>query len=154
DLGWVMSIMLFPNDQGLREQYFAVQRVRMEVLDAKDGDLLQVDAQTLRFLLDAPRYEQLSNLTRLSTKRAIVAGDLLAALYLMDRFSVREPSINKAIHIAQRYAQGAKYSDGTELDSSERKIREHWQEFRPVAHLWAAQRLNEAYPFAPQKALF
>lgn len=154
DIRWVTAIMTFPRDENLRTQWFTVHNARARSQDAEDRDLLQLNAKTLRVLLNAPSYEDLRKLAAERTKQAIVAGDILSVLFLMDRFSLPEPSMNKAIHVARQYAINAKYGDGTRLNISEFKIREYWEEFRPVAHLWAAFRLNRSYPFCPEENVF
>jgi hypothetical protein len=154
DPGWVLATMHFPNDKNLRDRYFAVHRIRLEVLDAKESELFQVDAQTLRLLIEAPGYDQLKVLVSETAKRGIVAGDILAAMYLMDRFSIPEPSINKAIYVSRQFARKVRYGDDTKMPGWEQNIKNCWREFRPVAHLWAAFRLNQAYPFTPERTTF
>ena len=82
-----------------------------------------------------------------AAKRACIAADILCTIYLMDRFSLPEPSVNKAVAVVQANAPTATYGDGSRMDTSETQIRKYWQEFKPVAHLWAASRINKAYPF-------
>ena len=146
---WIWAVMLFPDNNALRNQLFAVERVKYEVMDAKDKDPLEVDAFTLKLLLDAPAYAALRNEVKERTKEAILAGDLLSIMYLMERFELSEPSMNKAIFIASEYAKKYKYGDESSINSSERMIRKYWNKFMPVAHLWGAFRMNQVYPFAP-----
>lgn len=149
DIGWVRATMMFPNDDVARRQLFGVEFARCKVLECKDTDRLEVDAGSLRLLIEAPAYDVLKNIVADNTKRAIVAGDILTALYLMDKFKVPEPSMNKAVFMAMEFAKTAKYGDGTPMNISERMVRKYWEEYKPVAHLWAAFRINLAYPYAP-----
>lgn len=82
-----------------------------------------------------------------NSKRAFIAGDILMTLYLMDRFKLPEPSMNKALFVAMEFAKKATYGDGTRLNTSERMVRQCWTEYESVAHLWAAFRINQAYPY-------
>ena len=116
DVGWVRATMLFPNDDTARRQYFGIELARFKVLECKDTDRLEISACDLRLLIEAPAYDALKDITVANTKRAIVAGDILTALYLMDRFAVPEPSMNKAIFVAQEYAKTAKYGDVAHLN--------------------------------------
>jgi hypothetical protein len=154
DISRVRSVMLFPNDDSRRDQYFAVERARLDVLEAKDAEHISLEVNTLRLLIDAPAYSVIKAGARDITKRAVVAGELLSILYLMNRFELSEPSMNKAIFVAQGFAKESSYGDGSKINSSERMIRKYWNEFKPVAHLWAAFRINRAYGFAPIKEVF
>lgn len=154
DIRWVRATMLFPNNEAERRQCFGVELARLKVLECKDTDRLEIDASDLRLLIEAPAYDALKEIAAANTKRAIVAGDLLVALYIMDKFGVPEPSLNKAIFVATEYAKTAKYGDGTRMNVSERMVLECWNEYKPVAHLWAAFRINGAYPYAPADEVF
>lgn len=147
----VMAVMLFPGNERMRETFLAVYCVLAEVKDAKDSDYIPIDAKTLRLLLETPSYQDLQKLIGESTKRGMVAGDILGTLYVMDKCSVPEPSMNKAIYVAQKFAARAKWGDGTRLNRSEPKILEYWEEFNTVAHLWGALGLNRSYPYAPHQ---
>lgn len=155
DIGWVLSVMTFPNDRALREQRFAVDLVRANLLsEVARADRMEVDRKTLQLLIDAPSYGDLQQMTAEAAKKAYVAGDMLSVLYLMDRFSLPEPSLRKAMFVAGQFAAKATYGDGSKMDKSEPKLREAWSDFQSVAHLWAAMLLNQAYPFAPEDSLF
>lgn len=146
--------MHFPTDKHLRECFFAVEQTRAVTLGVAERDRIETDVKTLRLIIEAPGYADIKCLVAETTKRAIVAGDILAALYIMERYSIPEPSMNKAVFIVQEYARKATYGDGSQICRSERMIREAWQEFRSVAHFWAAFRLNKAYPFVPDRKQF
>lgn len=154
DIGWIRATMLFPNDDVARRQCFAVEFAREKVLDCEDADRLEIAARDLGLLIDAPAYAELKKIVAANTKRAIVAGDILTGLYLMHRFEVPEPSMNKAKFVAMEYARTAKYGDGSRMNVSERMILECWNEYKSVAHFWAAFRINRAYPYAPDEEVF
>lgn len=154
DGGWVMALMLFPNNERLRDGCFAVNRISGSLDPARPKEAFAVDAKTLELILDTPSRSDLKTLTSNATKGGVVAGDLLAAMYLMKKFEIPEPSMNKAIHIASLFARDEKWGDGELMDTSERMIRQAWQAYRPVSHLWAAFRLNNAYPYAKRGTLF
>jgi hypothetical protein len=154
DLGWVYSVMTFPRDQQQREQYFAVQLARSRLLAGMTTETLEVDRKTLQLLIEAPSYSALKQQTTDNSKQAMVAGDILAVMYVMDRFRLPEPSMNKAKFVAQEFAKKATYGDGSKMNISERKIIEAWDDYRDVAHLWGAFRLNGVYPYAPDREIF
>lgn len=149
--------MLFPNDEALRQQNYAVEVAKYEIenLDrltekwicSKSTALdIHLSAEHAKLLIDAPSDSQLKSIRVERTKRAIVAGQVLASLYLMDRLELEEPSLNKAIFVAKEYAKKAKYGDESRMPA-ESKIKQYWKEYMPVAHFWAALELNQTYSF-------
>ncbi|HEX2243695.1 MAG TPA: hypothetical protein VHK27_10665, partial [Gammaproteobacteria bacterium] len=69
--------------------------------------------------------------------------------------SFKEPSLRKAVFAAQEMARTDTYSDGTPMKVSDNTIEEYWEEFKSVAHLWAAFRINNTpeYSFAAMSDL-
>ncbi|MDI6745976.1 MAG: hypothetical protein QMD17_02415 [Rhodocyclaceae bacterium] len=152
DVGWVLATMHFPNDQALREQYFAVHLARYEEKQAESyGTEIQLTRRHLSLLIDAPSYAELGKMVVERTKQAIVAGDMMATLYVMDYFKQPEPSMNKAEFVASEFSKKATYGDGSKIVGSHPMIMKAWNAYRDVAHLWAAFRINEAYAYAPTK---
>ena len=147
---WVRAVMQFPNDLQAAQCCFAAEKTMALIEGDSDSEKFEVDAYTLKMLINAPSFPTLKEQIVESTKRGIVAGDILATLYLMDKFGVDRPSMNKAIFCASEFAKKAQYGDGTSLAISEPTIRKFWNEFRPVAHLWAAFRLAQVYPYSPK----
>jgi hypothetical protein len=129
DHGWMLATMLFPDSDLQRQQCFAVHRVRAEILETPQEAMFNVSGETLRLLLESPGYADLKIITAERTKSGVIAGDLLAALYVMDRFNLN-PSMNRAIWAAQQYASdGAEFGDGERYPLGERQIRRHWKVF-------------------------
>jgi hypothetical protein len=148
DLVWLQAVKLFPRDKAHRDQLFTLERVRFEVLEL-GGDLdlkFPVSGNVLQTLLESPSYTEMMNQAQEAAKRACIAADILCAIYVMDRFSLPEPSLNKAMALVQAYAPTATYGDRSKLPASLTQIRKCWEEFKPVAHLWAATRINKSLP--------
>ena len=148
DLGWVHAVMAYPDDKQLRDQFFAVYIENIKLREAKMQQILPGSTETRRLILEAPGSTEFNRMDREKTKKAIVAGNILASMYLMDKFSITEPSMNKAIFVVQKFAASATYGDGSEIAKSERMVREACSQFHSVAHLWAAVELNKAYQYA------
>jgi hypothetical protein len=153
----IRAFMSFPNDQVLRELYFFLAGINDAAYRVNEDDVVNISgkARTWRLLLHRPNLRQLATGETESVKRGQVAGDVLAALYLMDRFSEREPSFKepskrKAFFAAQEMARTDRYGDGTPMKVSDKTIDRYWEEFKPVVHLWAAFRINNTpeYSFA------
>lgn len=154
DTHWINSIMFYPNDLKLRQQYFTMQRMDFETNDANDDDVFKIDAKSLKLIISAPSYENFKLKSIEITKEAIVAGDVLASIYLMEKFELPEPSLNKAFFISQEFAKTNKYGDGTAMAVSKRYVKERWAKYKPVAHFWAAWRINQNYPITSQQQIF
>lgn len=151
---WVKSIMNFPEDKNKQDQHFAYLKTDFETRDALDSEIFNVDAKTLKLILDTPSRNDLKLEITEATKQAIVAGDVLVAIYLMDKFGLSRPSLNKAFFVSQAFAKNNTYGDGTPMAVSIRYVKERWSAFKSVAHLWGAWRLNMGYPIVDQTSLF
>lgn len=155
DSGRLFAVMLYPNDPAAQDRYVAVHLARRE-LQRADSARMKGSSQThlsldmLRLLLEAPAYSALKEEVAERRKRAYLAGALLAMPYVMVQLQIEsEPSLNKAIFALSKFAQEAKFGDGSPIPRSERPIREALEEFRSVLHLWAALDLNQSYPYVP-----
>jgi hypothetical protein len=82
-----------------------------------------------------------------ATKQGTVAGDLLGLMYEMHLQGMDEPSFGKAIENYKQFALPLRYGDGEALKRSEATLRQYFNAFESVAHLWAAFRLNQG-PYA------
>jgi hypothetical protein len=155
----VLSLMYFPRDELLRNQYFELNLMSQNLLDLEDEVVCNVTAGDLRLLINAPPLNEIRDKVSEAAKRATSAADVLACVYLMEKFKDKvnafsEPSLNRAFHVAKEFAIKAKFGDGEVPPRSEATIRKNWEEFRPVAHLWAAFRINIGYPFANKADFF
>lgn len=141
DYQWIRAIQLFPNDLNLRNQYFTMLMMDYKSTESKDSDTFEIDAKSLKLIINAPSLSEFKIRTVQAIKEAIVVGDVLATIYVMVKFNLPEPSLNKAYFVSQQFAKENKYGDGTSMAVSERYIKERWVKYKSVAHLWAAQRL-------------
>jgi len=153
DQSRILAVMYFPNDESLRRAYYSVCLAEHELTETKEDREMAVSADLLEDLISAPSKQDLLRQSRKKGKRGMIAGDVLLAVYAMNSFPkyFPEPSIRSAIFLAQRFAEETKFEDKTELPSSKNAIRDHFNEFRTVAHFWAAFRLQELYPNRPNE---
>lgn len=162
DIGWIRSVMLFPNDENLRNQNYAVEvadyeegnieRVTEKWIHSRTNELdIPISNECIKLLIEAPSESALKTIRTERTKKGIIAGQILASIYLMDRLELEEPSLNKAIFVAKEYAKKAKYGDDSRMPA-ESKIKQYWKEYMPVAHFWAALELNRTYPFVADQS--
>jgi hypothetical protein len=156
------AIMLGPDEEEFRRAFFASNLVRVNEWDLP-GPPVQVDRQLLADLLDAPAYSQLREDVGNRTKDATVAGYVVIGLFMMWRFpelhgsrSMGGVSLNKAFHFCAYIAKELewKYGDGTRLPQGETKIKECWNRYKSVAHLWAAHAWNLAFPMGTKQSIY
>ena len=116
---WVLTVMHFPNEREL-----------LDHVASGNGTMLTDGAAWRTRRLNAVR-------------QGIVAGNTLGALYWLAKspWRIPEPSLAKAIHITDRFAYETKYRNGTPMPRGRTEVRRCFDAMRPVAHLWAAQRL-------------
>lgn len=149
DIGWVRSIMLFPDDENLRMQNYAVEVAKYEISSSNAGSTLSTEC--IKLLIEAPSDSELQYIRNERTKGGIVAGIILTAMYLMRHYELEEPSLKKAIFVAKEFNKKSAYGDGSRMPA-ETKIKEYWRQYAPVAHLWAALELNRLYPIVESEA--
>lgn len=158
----VQSVMLGPEEPPFQRSFLATGIVRGKEWDLPGPPVL-VDRQLLADLLEAPAYPALLKEVGVRTKDATVAGYVLMGLFMMWRFpelhgarTLGGVSLNKGFHFCAYIARehGWKYGDGTRLPQGETKIKECWNQYRSVAHLWAAHSWNQAFPMADKIALY
>jgi hypothetical protein len=145
--------MVYPEDEERRSRWLAVHSVGMLTEGVEPDQEVRVHARILRLVLDAPSSSERRAETVELTKRGMIAGWILASLYVMNRFDLA-PSMNRALWCAYKFASEQKFGDGSSIQRSEPTIRKFWKEFQPVAHFWAAAELNRSYPFADERGLF
>ena len=117
NLEWVLAVMQHPHELVLLER---MARGEFERLARPDEErALNVEA----------------------TRAGKVAGNVLAVLYVLDAspWHIPEPSLAKAIHVAEKLAQADRHRGAPRGHT---KIEACYNVMRPVAHLWAASRLQ------------
>lgn len=154
DSAWILALMNFPTDSAMRRSYYAVCYAAWVLEECRDEpDVIGVDL--IEGLISAPSKSDLGAKVADETKKGVVAGNFLLTMYVMNAFpeTFSEPSVRKAIYAARVYASKTRFGDGSSLPTSETAIRKYFDEFRSVAHLWAATRLHESLPIRDQREI-
>lgn len=153
DPTWILAVMNFPDDEPMRRAFYTIQCAKAELEESKESGIVKLTADFVNDLIDAPSNSELRERVVVTTKRGLVAGDFFANIFAMGSFprEVKEPSVGKAIALSQAFAN--RYGDGTPMPSSETAIRACVNDFRSVAHLWAAMRLHQALPMREHRTL-
>jgi hypothetical protein len=153
DPGRVLSLMHFPSSDEARRQFFVRHIVKKACDDGAAEAEVSLSTALLKDLIEGPGLLEMKAMTEEAVKKGSVAGDLLHLIYEMHARGLEEPSFGKALKEYQAFALGGKYGDGEALKYSEQTLRNFFSEYMPVAHLWAAFRLNRgpyAYAEHPQ----
>lgn len=155
DYIWILALMTFPNDEDLRRQFYAVKFAESELDGTDPADFIEIEADLIREILDSPAKSKFLEIAAKQTRDAIIAGNVLTTVYVMDSFAnyFGEPSERKAIYVAQKFAEKSQYGDGSRIPDSDPKIRQCMVDFRSVAHLWAAMTLHEGFPIREQEEI-
>lgn len=93
-------------------------------------------------LSQAPPFLEMERRADDSSWPGAIAGDLLISLIQM-RAAGLESSVSKAVAIALDSLARATPAEGTTGGRTERYVRQAWENFKPVCHLWAAYRSLE-----------
>jgi hypothetical protein len=151
----LLLLMTYPGEEPLRQQLFGQHNVitALEMFPGDDDDDVTLRRRDVIAALDLPSRKDLRKAQADQTRRAMIAGDMLNSIYLMDRFGLN-PSINRGVYAMQAYTATASYADGSQMVKSATAIRECWNEFSSVAHFWAAIRINQSYPYTDQQGVF
>ena len=152
---WILALMTFPNDKNLRCQYYAVKFAESELEGTVPADFIEIEADLIREILDSPARTKFLEIAAKQTRDAIIAGNVLTTVYVMDSFAdyFDEPSERKAIFVAQKFAEDFRYGDGSRIPHSDEKIRTCMKNFSSVAHFWAAMTLHQGFPIRERKEI-
>ena len=137
----LLAIMLFPKDDGMRRAYAAHQRViALDKLGAA-----QVDAALARELAYSLSYTQMRAATAESFRCAHIVGTQMLLLYVMHCDRPSRASERAARMATQNLLKAKKFGDGSPRSRSSKSLRDYWDKYRDVAHLWAAFSLHRQF---------
>jgi len=150
--------LLFPGaeEEARRRQYYAADLANGTFYEP-GPEIICWQVDQLQALLEAPSWQELRREATERTKRALLAGYIFTFMFLLRLLQDRLPnrgekgaSLAKAKFIVREWAlQEGVYGDGTPIPTSEKFIRDCWNDYRDVAHLWAAMEMNRVAEYAP-----
>jgi len=147
DVSTVLSLMLYPNDEGKRVELLQVLAAKNRKRNSQEKEVT-IPVCWLEMLLNFPSMEQVESGMKNDAKKGVFSGEVLLGLYFTERFELGEPSIRKVSVFLEGQSAEMIYSNGQPMKSSDSKIKGFFREFNSVAHLWAAFRLNVASNYA------
>ncbi len=150
----VLLPMLFPTDERKRKELLAL--VYASSLEKAAPELEPVSSDIWTILLHAPPLAVVEGGDCFEDVilKAWYAGTILKYMAVMQHAG-EAASVRKAVYLVSKHLFGVRPRDGNRVPSTERTIRKGWNEFKPVAHLWAAvwSLGNEDDPEGQLKAL-
>jgi hypothetical protein len=146
-----MSIMLFPSEPEKQKDWIEQSQFWDFKRRSDNGEAASnlVDDMGVGYWLRTRDFPSKKQVDRAADKRAeegTVAGDVLRHMYLMSLCEIPEPSLRKASFIIRKRKRKYKHRE-KRIKYTEQQINQIWTKYRPVAHLWAALRMNDRYRF-------
>jgi hypothetical protein len=156
DRNWIHALMNYPCDEKMRQANYATLCALGDLEQYPTDSLVAIDRGTLEQITSAARSSGLRESNATAFKRGTIAGYLLLALYVMDLFPDRFKiaSVSRAIDFIRHFSQTTEYGNGDKLPKSASEIRECFNEFKSVAHLWAAWTLLKELPIPANPGMF
>lgn len=138
--GWLEmhARMLYPNDEDSYIEYFSIRSLDTELnsMQTTDG-IIKIPRGIVLSLLHAPSKDEVF-------KKAAVKhyqGEYIGyAVYILKKMhdNGHKASLNKAYHIASKELDEYSNIFDNGVGKSKKKFWDYWDEFRDVAHFWAA----------------
>lgn len=139
----IHAVMLYPTNECARIEFITASLCGLK----KNWDEnIQLPIGALSYLLSLPSVEDVVKRAANDAEKAILAGDILDFIAQMHFAGYKEPSVNKAIYLIQGYLSTPARGYGKRTGSSEMTIRNSWEKYKSVAHLWAAFRVYQLAP--------
>lgn len=143
----VYSVMAYPDSERERNEFMAcnVADIMLNANGTAADDDISIPESILRAILNAPSLEVVRDCHAESARQGSIAGDVLNYLAEMHVSGVKEPSIRKAIYIETHFLNNGLgkglCGDGKTVGISDPSIRDCWEKYKSVSHLWAAYRV-------------
>ncbi len=134
---WVVATMLYPGDAAKRNGLMSVKLIK-EVVE--NGENINIPQAVLLSIIQSHPDGEVSDNAKGRYKYGQISGDVLGFLFQMHMIGHREPSLRKAYYLVSEDYRKTKTFEGETLPSSDKMLRDSFEEFGSVSHLWAAVR--------------
>ena len=124
--------MAHPENPDAREQFGAFLVAKLHA-----GVNLPISGETLTRVIEAAGAGVGNDLVR-ATRGGCIAGDVLLIRLEMISSQVKDAGIDKAQHVASVFYAKSLDGAGKKFKAGRETVRDHWEAYRRVAHLWAA----------------
>ena len=137
-----------PLNEDEREEFRLVESALDRFDDLPPDKPLQVMAGDVQALLKTVKRDKTHHVAgREQAKKGLIAGEVLFAIYLMNRFKEHLPnvgspeaSMTKAMHVVSTHAssEDGVWGNGDKMRVSDSMAWTHWRSHKVVAHFWCA----------------
>ena len=127
----VLGVMLYPSDQDRRAELLAAGYAADVDRDSS------LTAEVWPWLLNAPPLQNFFDEPAGLLLKAWHAGEILKTIAIIENEGT-PASVRKAIHCVGRRCLGARTLEGKGVAYTPASIRQGWEAFKTVTHLWAA----------------
>jgi hypothetical protein len=139
----VKAYMLFPGTDEekqphdfFRRSYLSRIRLEQELREAEEEGRENIPIEYVQNLMKYSHVLTEDTLEK-KTREACVAAKIFYYLVKLQANGI-EPSLNKALSLADYYFRNAVSEAGKRIASSESSTLRAWRDYKPVVHLWAA----------------
>jgi len=136
----ICGIMAFPDNVERQYQYkvLHITNLLVNTYGIERANKL-MPPEYLGVLIESPGLTSIRKESEKRVAAGMVTGFSLLTLYRMSVVEkINNPSIEKLLYIINKFGGADKQNV---FPASERGWRNYWNRFKPVAHLWAAQRI-------------
>ncbi len=135
----ICGIMAFPDNSERQSQYKVLHAVNLAIKTYGIQKASEViPPEYIEVLIESPGLKSIRKEAGNRVLAGMVTGFSLLTLYRMSVVEkINNPSIEKLLYIVNKLGEADKQNG---FPASERGWRNYWNRFKPVAHLWAAQK--------------
>lgn len=134
---WLLATMIYPNDQKRRHGMMSVKLVNGLLNEEIYKD---IGKEILSSIINSPEEDKINKDVKLRFKYGQISGDVLSFLHRMHWDGHKEPSLRKAYYLVSEDYKATKTIAGDNIPSSDKILRESFEEYKNVSHFWAAIR--------------
>jgi len=133
-----IGVMLYPDNIEARDSFTAVVIAQMHLELDDDLEEVGVTKHLLRTVLNSHSMKDIYSDAAKQTRKGLTAGYILSALHGLHLLGAEEPSLRKAYYLVSQEYSEARTENGDKVGSSDTFLRNTFEPFRNVSHLWAA----------------
>ena len=137
DLQAILAVMAYPDDEDARADRFWAPVWAHRLAGTQDDEVMEIRKLELQAMLYADGLEKILKKAGKQFRKAQISGHLLVLAFALDG-SGEEPSLRKAMHLAERHYKRIYKRDREVVKHSPATLWKAWKDFRSVAHLWGA----------------
>jgi len=150
----LLAVMCFPRSRQRQQEFFAARWARAIISRESPPKDFSLGLEAVTLLAEATPLDQQTKKLRRNFLRGLLVGEILAYICCLYQNNPTSASRSKAQYLQRRNLDAAaREHSSIELPRSERSQQENWDEFSPVAHLWAGLMMISKTPSSDSDSL-